>query len=74
MQDYVRELQEKVGLTEEQATQSVQVLFEKLKSSIPAPLQQMAENMFMGGSSENEEGSLMDKVQQFQQNFGKDND
>lgn len=72
MQEYVRELQEKVGLSEEQAVKSVQVLFEKLKSKIPEPMQQMAENMFMNDSGE--ENSLQDKIQKFQQNLGKNND
>ncbi|HLR36447.1 MAG TPA: hypothetical protein VK084_00240 [Chitinophagaceae bacterium] len=72
MQEYVRELQEKVGLSEEQAVKSVQVLFEKLKSKIPEPMQQMAENMFMNDSEE--ENSLQDKIQKFQQNLGKNND
>lgn len=73
MEEYVKELQEKVGLTEEQATKAVQVLFEKLKSNIPEPLQQMAQNMFMNDSS-GEGDSLMDKVQQFQQNLGTDSE
>ncbi len=72
MQEYVRELQEKVGLSEEQAVKSVQVLFEKLKSKIPEPMQQMAENMFMNDSEE--ANSLQDKIQKFQQNLGKNND
>lgn len=65
MEEYIKELQEKVGLTEEQATKAVNVLFEKIKSKIPEPLQAMAANLF---ASDEGEGSLMDKLQQFQQN------
>ncbi len=67
MQEYIKELQDKVGLTEEQATQAVMVLFEKIKSKIPEPLQAMAANMFAG---DQEEGSLLDKLKQFQKNAG----
>lgn len=64
MQEYIQELQEKVGLTEEQATQAVKVLFEKIKSKIPEPLQAMAANLF---ADSDEESSLMDKLRQFGQ-------
>lgn len=65
MEEYIKALQEKVGLTEEQATQAVQVLFEKIKAKIPEPLQAMAANLF---ASDAGEGSLMDKLKAFQQN------
>lgn len=64
MQEYIRELQEKAGLTEEQATRAVAVLIEKVKSKIPEPLQGMVENIF----ADQEEGmSLQDKLKRFQQ-------
>jgi len=73
MEEYIRELQEKVGLTEEQATKAVAVLFEKVKSKIPEPLQQMAANMFGAGEGSQEEGgSIIDKMQQFAKNTQND--
>lgn len=76
MQEYIKALQEEVGLTEEQATKSVQVLLEKIKENIPEPFQAMAANMFLGGDSESgtEEDSLMDKVKQFAQKTKGDQD
>ncbi len=65
MQEYIRELQEKAGLTEEQATKAVTVLIEKVKSKIPEPLQGMVEHVF----ADNGEGlSIQDKLKSFQQN------
>lgn len=63
MQEYIKELQEKVGLTEEQATKAVAVLIAKIKSKVPESLQGMVDNVI---GSQGEEESLEDKIRKFQ--------
>lgn len=61
MQEFINELKEKVGLTEEQATKAVEVLFEKIKSKVPESLHDLMGSFFADAKKEG--GSIVDKMQ-----------
>lgn len=64
MQEYIQELQEKAGLTEEQATKAMAVLLAKIKSKVPEAFHGIIDNLF-ADKKKREEGSFQDKYKDF---------
>lgn len=60
MQDLIKDLQEKVGLTEEQALQSVETIKEFIKSKLPPMMHDMVENFLKNDNDADDQlGNMM---------------
>ncbi len=70
MQELIQQLQEKAGLTAEQAAQSIDVIKEYVKGKLPPFIAGTVDNWFAGVSGKTEEKgeSLMDKAGDFLDN------
>lgn len=64
MQEYIQELQEKAGLTEEQATKAMEVLVAKIKSKVPVAFHGIIDNLF-ADKEKKESSSFQDKYKDF---------
>lgn len=76
MQEYIDELQQKAGLTEEQAKQAIDVIVSKVKSKVPESFHSAIDNLFAGQTASD---ALKQKYQDFSdqaseklQQFGKE--
>lgn len=64
MQEYIQELQEKAGLTKEQATKAMTVLVDKIKSKVPDAFHGIINNLF-SDKEENASDSFQKKYETF---------
>ncbi|TAM97345.1 MAG: hypothetical protein EPN39_11440 [Chitinophagaceae bacterium] len=76
MQEYIDELQQKAGLTEEQAKQAIDIIVNKVKSKVPETFHSAIDNLFAGQTASD---ALKQKYQDFSdqaseklQQFGKE--
>lgn len=76
MQEYIDELQQKAGLTEEQAKQAIDIIVNKVKSKVPESFHSAIDNLFAGQTASD---ALKQKYQDFSdqaseklQQFGKE--
>ncbi|MGH2643577.1 MAG: hypothetical protein ACRDE2_06495 [Chitinophagaceae bacterium] len=76
MQEYIDELQQKAGLTAEQAQQAVEIIVNKVKSKVPESFHSAIDNLFAGQTASD---ALKQKYQDFSdqateklQQFGKE--
>ncbi|MFB6457478.1 hypothetical protein ACE38W_19565 [Chitinophaga sp. Hz27] len=67
MQELIQQLQEKVGLTAEQATQSIDVIKEYVKGKLPPFIAGTVDSWFAGmaGKTEEKGDGIMDKAGDF---------
>ncbi|WP_143310673.1 hypothetical protein [Chitinophaga vietnamensis] len=71
MQELIQQLQEKAGLTAEQAEQSINVIKEYVKGKLPPFIAGTVDNWFAGMSGNKAEGksdSITDKASDFLEN------
>lgn len=76
MQEYIDELQQKAGLTEQQAKQAIDIIVNKVKSKVPESFHSAIDNLFAGQTASD---ALKQKYQDFSdqaseklQQFGKE--
>lgn len=62
MQEYIDELQQKAGLTEDQAKQAVEIIVSKVKSKVPESFHSAIDNLFAGQTASD---ALKQKYQNF---------
>ncbi|NLR62043.1 hypothetical protein HGH93_28370 [Chitinophaga polysaccharea] len=67
MQELIQQLQEKAGLTPEQAVQSIDVIKEYVKGKLPPFIAGTVDNWFAGmsGKAEDKKPGLMDQASDF---------
>lgn len=63
MQEFIDELQQKVGLTAEQAKKAIETIIEKVKTKVPEMLHGTIDSVFTAGSQKGED--LMQRAQEF---------
>lgn len=67
MQEYIDELQQKVGLTADQAKQAVETIVNKVKSKVPESFHSAIDNLFAGQTASD---ALKQKYQDFSDQAG----
>lgn len=73
MQEYIDELKQKAGLTEEQAKQAIEIIVNKVKSKVPESFHSAIDNLFAGQTAsdalkqkyQNYSDQASEKLQQF---------
>lgn len=65
LQEYIDELQQKAGLTEEQARKAMETIIAKVKASVPQALHGVIDNMFKA------EGTTREEFQQKYQSYAR---
>jgi hypothetical protein len=65
MQEYINELQQKVGLTAEQAKQAIETIVNKVKSKVPESLHGSIDSIFSGQGASGAGAAFQEKAQAF---------
>ncbi len=62
MDDLLKTVQEKTGLSLEQAQGAIDAVLDFVKDKLPAPIASQLEGLMGGGSDGDDDGGLMDKI------------